>query len=359
MPHHNNHHDDDDVILIPHPCSYRGRSSNSSKSVCAAYCDCEFPKSTIVAGYKGHVPDLIKCRCGEDDPAYHCINWHWHQQSELDIHLEGPNVTFHPTYSQGTAIVRGEEPLAPNMMHFWEMRILTALSGTDVMFGVGTDKVDLTQFKFHFVSALGTNAQSWGFSYEGKIHHNGYQLPYGQKFSQGCIVGVLLDRTRGQLEFFLNRRSLGVAFTNIPTDPSVKLYPMICSTAAKSSIRLINATSQHECLQLRAFRAVSKQPKAMEELRQLPGLKTIMNDYWFLAPPVRYSQESKNSQIDMLDEAVLSKNRRGRKQKYKDDDVDVNDLYSNAHKIALHHRAESDEEPALNEYFDEYFHYLF
>lgn len=132
MPHHNNHHDDD-VILIPHPCSYRGRSSNSSKSVCPAYCDCEFPKSTIVAGYKGHVPDLIKCRCGEDDPAYHCINWHWHQQSELDIHLEGPNVTFHPTYSQGTAIVRGEEPLAPNMMHFWEMRILTALSGTDVV----------------------------------------------------------------------------------------------------------------------------------------------------------------------------------------------------------------------------------
>lgn len=186
------------------------------------------------------------------------------------------------------------------------------------MFGIGSDKVDLTQFKFHFVSALGTNAQSWGFSYSGKIHHNGVHLKYGQKFSQGCIVGVLLDRMRGQLEFFLNRRSLGVAYTNIPNDPSVKLYPMVCSTAAKSCIRLMNATSQEECLQLRAFRALAKQPKALEELRQLPGLKTILNNYWFLAPPVRYSRESKANEYDILDEAVLSsKSRLSRKHKFK------------------------------------------
>lgn len=185
------------------------------------------------------------------------------------------------------------------------------------MFGIGTDKLDLNQFKFHFVSALGTNAQSWGFSYEGKVHHNGHQVNYGQKFSQGCIVGVLLDRTRGQLEFFLNRRSQGIAFSNIPTDPSVKLYPMVCSTAAKSAIRLINATSQHECLQLRAFRALSKNSKALEELRRMPGLKTILNEYWFLAPPVRFSQCSKDNEFDILDEAVISSSRRGRKQKYK------------------------------------------
>lgn len=186
------------------------------------------------------------------------------------------------------------------------------------MFGIGTDKVALTQFKFHFLSALGTNSQSWGFSYEGKIHHNGLHLKYGQKFSQGCIVGVLLDRVRGQLEFFLNRRSLGVAYTNIPSDPNIKIFPMVCSTAAKSCIRLMNATSQLESLQLRSFRALAKQPKALEELRQLPGLRTILNNYWFLAPPIRYSRESKCNEYDMLDEAVLSsKSRLSRKHKYK------------------------------------------
>lgn len=186
------------------------------------------------------------------------------------------------------------------------------------MFGIGTDKVDLDQFKFHFVSALGTNAQTWGFSYHGKIQHNGVQLPYGQRFSQGCIVGIYLDRTRGHLEFFLNRRSLGIAYQNIPTDPNVKLYPMVCSTAAKSVIRLINSTSQAECLQLRAFRALSNQPQALQELRQMPGLRSIMQSYWFLTPPVRYSRRSAENEYDIADEAVLSsKMRVGRKQKFK------------------------------------------
>ncbi|XP_037821589.1 SPRY domain-containing SOCS box protein 3 [Lucilia sericata] len=357
MPH-NNHNDDE--ILITHPC-YRANGYSRLSSTCPAYCDCEFPKTTAVACYKGHIPDMIKCRCGEDDPATHTVHWNWYECPESDTVIKGQDVTFHPTYSQGTAVVRGEQPLAAGMLHFWEMRILTALSGTDVMFGIGTDKFDLTQFKFHFVSALGTNSQSWGFSYEGKIHHNGVHLKYGQKFSQGCIVGVLLDRMRGQLEFFLNRRSLGVAYCNIPNDPHVKLYPMVCSTAAKSCIRLINATSQVECLQLRAFRALAKQPKALEELRQLPGLKTILKNYWFLAPPVRYSRESKSNEYDMLDEAVLSsKTRLSRKHKYKDDDfADINDLYTNAHKIAVHHQHDSEDELVLSEYFDEYFNYLF
>lgn len=187
------------------------------------------------------------------------------------------------------------------------------------MFGIGTDSVHLEQFKFHFVSALGTNAQSWGYSYNGKIQHCGEQLPYGQKFSQGCLVGIYLDRTQGHLEFYLNRRSLGVAYTNIPTDPHVKIYPMVCSTAAKSVIRLINSTSQPVTLQLRAFQSLAKQPEKLEELRQMPGLKGIIQSYWFLAPPVRFSRSSRDYELDLGDEAVLSssKLRLGRKQKYR------------------------------------------
>ncbi|XP_059216843.1 SPRY domain-containing SOCS box protein 3 isoform X2 [Stomoxys calcitrans] len=353
----------DDQLILRRSPRLDSKYSEYSYGICPAYCDCEFPKSSLYAGYRGPISDLVKCRCGEEDIGNHSIKWHWHKCPESDILLDenkdSYDCTFHPIYSHGTAIVRGEQPLAADMMHFWEIRVLTPLSGTDVMFGIGTDNVDLTEYKFHFASALGSNDQSWAFSYEGKIHHNGQQTTYGQKFSQGCVVGILLDRSRGQLEFFLNRRSLGVAFTNICNDPHVKLYPMVCSTAAKSAIRLINASSQIECLQLRAFRAMSKQPKALEELKRMPGLRNILNNYWFLAPPVRYSQQSRNSQFDMLDEAVLSnKSRRGRKQKLNDDDIDMDDLYRNAHKIALHQYGESDDEPTLNEYFDEYFHYL-
>jgi SPRY domain-containing SOCS box protein 3 len=340
---------------------------------CPSYCDCEFPNCVSLISYKGYIPDLVKCRCGEDVTNTPSMHWLWHQQSieedgtdaiaaTADTLVRGGDITFHQIYSQGTAIVRGERELKVGMVHFWEMRIITALAGTDVMFGIGTDKVDLNQFKFHFISALGSNAQSWGFSYHGKIQHNGIKRPYGQKFTQGCIVGVFLDRTRGHLEFFLNRRSLGIAYTNIPLDPSVRLYPMVCSTAAKSVVRLINSTSQLDCLQLRAFKALSKQSKALAELQQMPGLRPVINSYWFLAPPTRYSQRS--VEHDIADEAVLSKaqvSRLGRKQKFKDDDTDINDLYSNAHKIAVknENRVELEPEFALCEYFDEFFHYLF
>lgn len=328
------------------------------ENICPAYCDCEFPKCTEMSTYNvPHITDSVKCRCGEEDS--HRLEWQWAQPQDSDIAVSGADVTFHPIYSQGTAIVRGSKPLKSNAVHFWEVRIITVLTGTDVMFGIGTDKVDLNEFKFHFVSALGTNSQSWGYSYGGKIQHNGVRLTYGQKFSQGCILGIYFDRARGYLEYFLNRRSLGIAYTNIPTDPSVKIYPMVSSTAAKCIIRLINSTSQPECLQLRAFKAISSQPKALQELQQMPGLRSIMQSYWFLAPPVRYSSRSAENEYDIADEAVLSsKLRLSRKQKFKDDDADINDLYSNAHRIALH-RKENDEEYSLNEYFDEYFHYLF
>ncbi|KAH8322073.1 SPRY domain-containing SOCS box protein 3-like [Drosophila kikkawai] len=328
------------------------------------FCDCPFPNSIEVTSHKGHIPDLVRCRCGEDVPGN--VNpWKWQAAEDSDAIVTDRDIIFHPTYSQGTAIVRGERALKPGMVHFWEMRVITALAGTDVMFGIGTESVNLGQFKFHFVSALGTNAQSWGFSYSGKVQHCGEQLPYGQKFSQGCLIGVSLDRSRGHLEFYLNRRALGVAYTNVPTDPDVNIYPMVCSTAAKSVIRLINCTSQPVTLQLRSFQALSKQPHKLAELQQMPGLKSILQSYWFLAPPVRYSRRSQETDLDLGDEAVLSssKLRLGRKQKYRETDeasLDEEDLYANAHKIALRRSDSGDEEHAssLHEMCDEYFHYL-
>ena len=35
------------------------------------------------------------------------------------------------------------------------------------------------------------------------------------KWSEGTIIGVHLDRWRGTLEFYLNRKPLGIAFSNI------------------------------------------------------------------------------------------------------------------------------------------------
>lgn len=78
------------------------------------------------------------------------------------------------------------------------------------MVGVGTNKVDLNSTKHVFCSFLGLDQESFGFSYRGYIQHAGEKRSYGPCFGQGSLVGIYLDTWRGTLEFFLNRKPLGI-----------------------------------------------------------------------------------------------------------------------------------------------------
>lgn len=98
---------------------------------CPGFCDCRFPSCIDVGNHKGYIPDLVKCRCGED--AGNGIQWKWHKTDDSDAQIQDRDIIFHPTYSQGTSIVRGEHPLQQDKVHFWEMRVVTALAGTDVV----------------------------------------------------------------------------------------------------------------------------------------------------------------------------------------------------------------------------------
>lgn len=98
---------------------------------CPGFCDCRFPSCVDVANHKGNIPDLVTCRCGED--SGNGLEWQWHHTENSDAQVIGRDIVFHPTYSQGTAIVRGEQPLQQDKVHFWEMRIITVLAGTDVV----------------------------------------------------------------------------------------------------------------------------------------------------------------------------------------------------------------------------------
>ncbi|XP_017010843.2 SPRY domain-containing SOCS box protein 3-like [Drosophila takahashii] len=243
------------------------------------YCQCWFPSSNDIVRYKGHIPDLVKCRCGEYGVG-NGYSWQWDTTEESDALVTERDITFHPTRSQGTAIVKGKKSLEPGMVHYWEMLAISPLYGTDVMFGIGTQSIDSGQHRFQYVSALGSNAHSWGLSYSGQIQNCGERLPYAQKFSQGCLIGVYLDRSRGHLEFYINRKALGVAYTNVPVDPNVKIYPMVCSTALKSVIRLTNCTSLPDTLLLRSLQALSR--KQLSELRKFPGFRSFLKTHWFL-----------------------------------------------------------------------------
>lgn len=62
--------------------------------------------------------------------------------------------------------------------------------------------------------------------------------------------------------FFCISSPQGIAFRNIPLDK--ELYAMVCSTSAKSSVRLINTTSFRDCLQFRCMKVITKYPQLLD-----------------------------------------------------------------------------------------------
>lgn len=166
------------------------------------------------------------------------------------------------------------------------------------MIGIGTSSVDLSSHQYKFASFLGLDNQSWGYSYRGLIQHQGRMKYYGKKFSVGCIVGVYVDTFKGHLEFYINRRfvnlvfyfiynfircvfplhsSQGIAYRNLTIAPGTLLYPMICSTSAKSSVKLINAIENRESLQFRCMKVIGRHPELVQVPHTFYCLSKILN----------------------------------------------------------------------------------
>ncbi|XP_017890042.1 SPRY domain-containing SOCS box protein 3-like [Ceratina calcarata] len=209
------------------------------------------------------------CRCGEENEH----EWAWDEENALYTNLSENNleVEFHNGYSYGTAAVRGTRMLEKGRHHYWEVKMLTFIYGTDVMVGVGTSKVDLNSTKHVFCSFLGLDKESFGYSYKGYIQHGGEKRSYGPCFGQGSLVGVHLDTWRGTLEFFLNRKPLGIAFTGLR---DVALYPMVGSTAAQSRMRLTHSCSAPVSLQLDCLSVLKSSHRAYLSA-MFPGLRHL------------------------------------------------------------------------------------
>lgn len=75
----------------------------------------------------------LQCNCA-DSGLY---NWCWERHADTCAILTDNDreVNFHPVYSSGTTALRGNHPFKKNLHHFWEMKMLTFLYGTDVVSG--------------------------------------------------------------------------------------------------------------------------------------------------------------------------------------------------------------------------------
>ncbi|OAD56958.1 SPRY domain-containing SOCS box protein 3 [Eufriesea mexicana] len=210
------------------------------------------------------------CHCGETNVH----EWQWDKNNATYSIVLSENdleVQFHNEYSFGTAAVRGTKVLEKGRYHYWEIKMLTPTYGTDVMVGVGTNKVDLNSTRNVFYSFLGLDQESFGFSYQGYIQHDGEKRRYGPCFGLGSIVGIYLDLWKGNLEFFLNRKPLGIAFAGLR---DLMLYPMVCSTAAQSRVKLTYSYSVPASLQITCL-SVLKSSHRTYLSTMFPGLRYL------------------------------------------------------------------------------------
>ncbi|XP_014282148.1 SPRY domain-containing SOCS box protein 3 [Halyomorpha halys] len=235
--------------------------------------------------------DFCLCRCMNNMGIFTCTccaefedihEWAWDDQDASPatlLSMQNREVRFHPGYSSGTAAVRGDSPLKKGNVYYWEIKMLTSLYGTDVMVGIGTKAAELNKSTYQFCSLLGSDKESWGFSYTGRLQHNGRMEWYGPPFGKGSIIGIYLDMWKGTLEFFLNRRPLGIAYRSIR---SSVLYPMVCSTAAQSAMRVTLSISHPVSLKLLALQALGGDTHTLRQLVSVPGLRKYISNYWWL-----------------------------------------------------------------------------
>uniref|UniRef100_A0A8D2QAH3 SplA/ryanodine receptor domain and SOCS box containing 3 n=1 Tax=Zonotrichia albicollis TaxID=44394 RepID=A0A8D2QAH3_ZONAL len=166
------------------------------------------------------------------------------------------------------------------------------------MVGIGTSDVNLDKYRHTFCSLLGKDEDSWGLSYTGLLHHKGDKTNFSSRFGQGSIIGVHLDTWHGTLTFFKNRKCIGVAATKLQNK---KFYPMVCSTAAKSSMKVIRSCASRTSLQyLCCFRLRQLLPDYVDTLEVLPlppGLKQVLHNKlgWVLSMNYSTSKPSSSS----------------------------------------------------------------
>ncbi|XP_057673906.1 SPRY domain-containing SOCS box protein 3a [Corythoichthys intestinalis] len=202
-----------------------------------SYCGCDSQAETI--HHRRGFYQVKDCHCGEDDKEF---DWVWDSGSRSTATLlscDNREVSFHSVSSCGTAAIRGSKELAEGQ-HFWEIKMTSPVYGTDMMVGIGTSDVNLDKYRHSFCSLLGEDVDSCGLSYTGLLHHKGDKMSFSSRFGQGSIIGVHLDTWHGTLTFFKNRKCIGIAATDLQNK---RFYPMACSTAAKSSMKVIRSCS--------------------------------------------------------------------------------------------------------------------
>lgn len=148
------------------------------------------------------------------------------------------------------------------------------------MFGIGTRKARLHADAF--TNLLGEDDQGWGLSHKGLLWHAGRWYHYTKPFreNEATTIGILFDGIAGTLTYYKDGKCLGVAFKGL-NEIREPLYPIICSTAAKTEMTLVNMRRDFVNLQDRCRAVIVKRIASKSDLDELavpPRIKNYLSE---------------------------------------------------------------------------------
>lgn len=132
-----------------------------------------------------------------------------------DIFVSGDELSATFESNENWSTILGTTPLFTGN-NYWELRVDKSVTSY-FFIGVATREADLTTF-------LGGDDHGWGFIGDRALYHKRAKVkPYGERFSEGDIIGVTLNMDRGTLSFSKNGLDLGIAFEGLAGE----LYPAV------------------------------------------------------------------------------------------------------------------------------------
>ncbi|XP_047000997.1 SPRY domain-containing SOCS box protein 3 [Schistocerca americana] len=217
-----------------------------------------------------------------EPPLRHGCDDHWswdRRDCSHEVRLYGPFLQvahFHPNWSSGTAGVRGTRVLNHGR-YYWELRVSHRVFGTSMMFGVGTRRARLHVDAFK--NLLGEDENGWGLSHKGLLWHGGRWTHYTRPFqeNESTTIGILFDGIAGTITYYKDGACLGVAFRGL-NEVREPLYPIVCSTAAKTEMTLITTKRDFVNLQDRCRAIILKYVRTRSDL-QLLKLPQSIKEY--------------------------------------------------------------------------------